>query len=246
RPMRRPRRPLNSSFNALKIGGNRRRPRRGDEKKFPNSTTSHGNGRISSASSRGFRAAHRGGAVRRARPYWLFLMRTDGLAYGIKSALDRAAVPFFKMRPRPFSPGFQTVRRRIIESAIDNGVLRDSLELPPGYGIAMDERVVEYPWLFGRLKRAGRMLDAGSTFNFDFLLDRPPLKGADLTIMTLAPEKRCYWHAGYSYVFGDLRRTYFADGTFYTDASISPSEHIGLDNTMLYTASAAAAEVDEN
>jgi SAM-dependent methyltransferase len=173
-------------------------------------------------------------------------MRKDTLAYGIKSALDRAAVPLFKMRLRPFSPGFQTVRRRLIESAIDDGVLRDSLDLPAGYGIAMDERVVEYPWLFGRLKHPGRMLDAGSSFNFDYLLDRPPLKGADLTIMTLAPEKRCYWHAGYSYVFGDLRRTYFADGTFDTVASISTIEHIGLDNTMLYTASAADAEADES
>ena len=83
--------------------------------------------------------------------------------------------------------------------------------LPPGYGVAMDERVVEYPWVFARLTTVGKMLDAGSTFNHDFLLERPPLRGADLTIMTLAPEKRCYWYNGYSYVFGDLRDTMFAD-----------------------------------
>jgi SAM-dependent methyltransferase len=89
------------------------------------------------------------------------------------------------------------------------------------------------------------MLDAGSSFNYDFLLERPPLKGADLTIMTLAPEKRCYWHDGYSYVFGDLRKTVFSDRTFDTVASISTIEHIGLDNAMLYTGRSADAENDE-
>ena len=109
----------------------------------------------------------------------------------------------------------------------------------------MDERVVEYPWLFARMTMVGKMLDAGSTFNHDFLLERPPLRGADLTIMTLAPEKRCYWYRGYSYVFGDLRHTVFSDHTFDTIASISTIEHIGLNNTMLYTEDPDDAESDE-
>jgi SAM-dependent methyltransferase len=174
------------------------------------------------------------------------MMRTDNLVQTVKWLLDGAAVPVFKMRPRPFSPGYQTVKRGIIMSAIDGGLLRDGKELPRSYGVAMDERVVEYPWLFSRLTHVGKMLDAGSTFNHDFLLQRPPLRGADLTIMTLAPEKRCYWHDGYSYVFGDLRNTMFADDVFDTIASISTIEHIGLDNTMLYTGNPEDAESDEN
>ncbi len=173
-------------------------------------------------------------------------MRTDRLAHGVKRLLDEAAVPIFRMRQRPFGPGYQTAKRRTIKSAIDSGLLRDGRELPPGYGIAMDERVVEYPWLFARMKDVGRMLDAGSTFNHDFLLERPPLRGADLTIMTLAPEKRCYWYKGYSYVFGDLRHTMFLDHSFDTVASISTIEHIGLNNTMLYTGNPDDTESDEN
>jgi SAM-dependent methyltransferase len=96
------------------------------------------------------------------------------------------------------------------------------------------------------LNKVGKMLDAGSALNFDFILQRPPLKGADLTIMTLAPEKRCYWHDGYSYVYGDLRKAVFADQTFDTVASISTIEHIGLDNAMLYTGDSADAENDES
>jgi SAM-dependent methyltransferase len=170
-------------------------------------------------------------------------MHTDRLNR-LKSLLDGAAVPLFKIRRQPFSPGYQTAKRQIITSAIDAGILRNGQNLPVGYGIAMDERVVEYPWLFGRLTNIGKMLDAGSTFNHDFLLERAPLKGTDLTIMTLAPEKRCYWYKGYSYVFGDLRKTVFADQTFDTIASISTIEHIGLDNTMLYTGNPADAESD--
>lgn len=173
-------------------------------------------------------------------------MRTDNLLHGVKLLLDGAAAPVFRMRPRPFGPGYQTVKRRIITSAIDSGLLGAGKELPRGYGVAMDERVVEYPWLFTRLTNVGKMLDAGSTFNHDFLLQRPPLRGADLTIMTLAPEKRCYWHGGYSYVYGDLRNTMFADHVFDTIASISTIEHIGLDNTMLYTGNPEDAESDEN
>src|SRR6185312_9711755 len=101
-------------------------------------------------------------------------MRTDRLTHGVKWLLDEAAVPIFKIRQRPFSPGYQTVKRRTIESAVDAGLLRDGQNLPPGYGIAMDERVVEYPWLFARMEAVGKMLDAGSTFNHDFLLERPP------------------------------------------------------------------------
>jgi SAM-dependent methyltransferase len=173
-------------------------------------------------------------------------MHINGLAHRLKWALDAAAVPVFRMTRRPFSPGYQTAKLLTLKSAIDLGVAREGQDLPRGYGIAMDERVVEYPWLFARLKPdVGKMLDAGSALNHDYLLERTPLKGADLTIMTLAPEKHCYWYQNYSYIFGDLRRTIFADETFDTIASISTIEHIGLDNTMLYTGNTADAEKDE-
>ncbi|WP_456862355.1 methyltransferase domain-containing protein [Bradyrhizobium sp. USDA 4503] len=174
------------------------------------------------------------------------MMSASDLMHQLKWVADGLAVPLFKLRPRPFGPGYQTVKRDTITAAIDAGLLQAGKELPPGYGVAMDERVVEYPWVYARLNNVGKMLDAGSTFNHDFLLQRPPLRGADLTIMTLAPEKRCYWHDGYSYVFGDLRNTMFGDQVFDTVASISTIEHIGLDNQMLYTGDPRDAETDRD
>jgi len=164
----------------------------------------------------------------------------------IKEALDILATPLYVgLGRRPWSPGYQTAKKRAIGAAIDAGFFSEDAELPPGYGQYIDERVVEYPWLFAQLpKNPGKMLDAGSTLNHRFLLERAPLTNAALTIMTLAPEKKCFWQRSISYLFGDLRHPVFADGVFDVVASISTIEHIGLDNTLLYTNDASKKEAD--
>jgi SAM-dependent methyltransferase len=177
-------------------------------------------------------------------------MHTGGIAFKIKSAIDAAALPLYLLRGRPpWSVGYHTSKRRAIEAAIDQRAVLRRTNLPAGFGVAIDERVVEYPWLFGHLSELGkpkpRVLDAGSILNHDFILSRAPLKGGDLTIMTLAPEKYCQWYDRVSYVYGDLRETFFNDQTFDVIICISTIEHIGLDNTLLYTSDRQRAERDE-
>lgn len=117
--------------------------------------------------------------------------------------------------------------------------------LPPQFGRWLDERIVEYPWFFSRLPAGtGRLLDAGSVLNFEFLLQQPRLREKDLTIMTLAPEAECFWRYAVSYVFGDLRETGFRDNYFDSIACISTLEHVGLDNTLLYTKDSTKKEND--
>ena len=168
------------------------------------------------------------------------------MLFEIKGILDTLATPFYVSRGRrPWSPGYYTAKRKTICSAIDNNLLAGGSDLPAGYGRHIDERAVEYPWLFGQfLERPGKVLDAGSALNHRFLVERAPLKNANLTIMTLAPEKRCYWDRSISYVFGDLRNTQFANAVFDTVVSVSTIEHIGLDNTMLYTGDVSKKESD--
>lgn len=168
------------------------------------------------------------------------------MLFEIKELLDGLASPFYKLRGRrPWSPGYYTEKKRTICSAIDTGLLSRGSELPKKYGYRIDERSVEYPWLYAQLpKNPGKMLDAGSALNHRFLVERAPLRDAQLTIMTLAPEKRCFWERSISYVFGDLRKTFFADSVFDVVVSISTIEHIGLDNTMLYTGDASKKETD--
>ena len=164
--------------------------------------------------------------------------------YRIKENLDAIAHPIYNITGRrPYAPGYYTEKRRTIENAIDQGYLRQGRELPASYGPSMDERVVEYPWVFGQLPvDAGPVLDAGSAFNHAFLIDRLPFPASSLTICTLAPEKRCFWKRGISYVFDDLRASRFGAGAFNMVLSVSTIEHIGLDNEMLYTKDASKRE----
>jgi SAM-dependent methyltransferase len=168
------------------------------------------------------------------------------MLFSIKEALDKLAMPLYVARGRrPWSPGYYTAKQRTICSAIDGNLLTSGGDFPPGYGCHIDERAVEYPWLFAQLpKNPGKVLDAGAALNHSFLIKRAPLREAQLTIMTLAPEKRCFWKQSISYVFGDLRTPLFADALFDVVASISTIEHVGLDNTMLYTEDASKKESD--
>ena len=177
-------------------------------------------------------------------------MHTRGILFKLKSGIDAAALPLYWLRGRPpWSGGYYTSKRRAIEAAIDEHAVTPGKDLSAGFGIAIDERIVEYPWLFGHLskleKARPRVLDAGSILNHDFILKRAPFKGGDLTIMTLAPEKYCQWYDGFSYVYGDLRETFFKDQTFDIVICVSTIENIGLDNTLLYTSDRQRAERDE-
>jgi hypothetical protein len=119
----------------------------------------------------------------------------------------------------------------------------DPTRLPCPYGRWLDERIVECPWLLSQLPEGpATLLDAGSALNHDFILRHAKLRHKSLTIMTLAPEADCFWHAGISYVYGDLRHTVFRDDYFDHIASLSTIEHIGLDNTLFYTADRGKAE----
>ncbi|WP_051937770.1 methyltransferase domain-containing protein [Ferriphaselus sp. R-1] len=166
------------------------------------------------------------------------------MLFRIKEVLDGLALPVYQLRgARPWSAGYYTAKKQAICSAIDSGVFSKKVALPTGLGLRIDERVVEYPWLFAQLPKApGRVLDAGSALNHRFLIERSPLSEADLTVMTLAPEKRCFWDKSISYVYGDLRKPMFAEASFDVVASISTIEHIGLDNTLLYTADSTKKE----
>jgi SAM-dependent methyltransferase len=117
--------------------------------------------------------------------------------------------------------------------------------LPVGYARGLDERAVEYPWLFSRLPdHPGTLLDGGSVLNHDFLVCHPRLAPKKITVMTLAPEDVCFWQQGISYVFGDLRDTYFRDNSFDYVVSLSTLEHIGLNNTLYYTSDGSRNEQD--
>jgi SAM-dependent methyltransferase len=141
------------------------------------------------------------------------------------------------------NPGYGVVREKQIKAAIAARAFNQK-KLPVPYGLGWDERVVEYPWLFSRLDdKPGKMLDAGSVLNFDYLLRRPELQSKQLVISTLAPESDNFWWRGVSYTYEDLRAASFRDEYFDSVVCLSVIEHVGMDNSV-YTKNAQQREVE--
>jgi SAM-dependent methyltransferase len=120
----------------------------------------------------------------------------------------------------------------------------DGAPLPAGMGAGYDERVVEYPWLFGR-GLGGRVLDAGSVMNHRHVVE-PLLEAAeDLTIATLAPEPVAFTELGVSYLYADLRELPLRDDWFDEVVCLSTLEHVGMDTAVYGAAVPRAAEPEE-
>ena len=135
----------------------------------------------------------------------------------------------------PWSFGYNIYKWKMIENYLQSDVFNKG-NLITNYGFRIDERIIEYPWLLSRLPNdEGILLDAGSTLNFELILNQPSLQSKKIFISTLAPEGNCYWKRGISYIFEDLRNCCYRDNLFDYVACISTAEHIGLDNTILYT-----------
>jgi SAM-dependent methyltransferase len=136
---------------------------------------------------------------------------------------------------RPWTHEYADVHHRFVAEILDDASLVERFAraetLPPGYGVGLDERVVEFPWLIAQ-KLSGRVLDAGSALNHKHVLDRALRDMDALHIVTLAPEEVAFPDRGVSYVYADLRDLPYRDGYFTGVASLSTLEHVGMDNTM--------------
>ena len=144
---------------------------------------------------------------------------------------------YIKGGRKPWSTGYNLFKENLIKQSINS---RSTLEkfaqgniLDQNYGEFIDERVVEYPWIISRLSSAkGKLFDAGSILNFDYLVNHESIANKDLTIGTLEPECSCFWKSRISYVFCDLRHLPFQDNWFDEVISLSTIEHIGMNNSM--------------
>ncbi|HZN05236.1 MAG TPA: class I SAM-dependent methyltransferase [Pyrinomonadaceae bacterium] len=146
---------------------------------------------------------------------------------------------YLKSDRRPWREGYYEYREKCLGEAVVDQALLDTFaedrSLPPRYAYRLDARLIEIPWVLSRVRKLDsgrRFLDAGSAFNYDFVLTAPALKDKQLSIVTLAPEGQAFWQLGVSYLFGDLRDLDLRDNRFDAVACISTIEHIGMDNTM--------------
>jgi hypothetical protein len=146
---------------------------------------------------------------------------------------------FLKRGQKPWSKGYSEYRERFIRGILDDqdllSLFRMKSQLPVHYGYRLDERVVEYPWILTHLDmRDTVLLDAGSALNFQDILSLDILMKKKIVIYTLAPED-VISRETLSYIYGDLRYTILRSEIFDEIACISTLEHIGMNNTLLYT-----------
>ncbi len=111
----------------------------------------------------------------------------------------------------------------------------------------LDERVVEYAWLFDRMRSLdrprGRVLDAGSVLNHQNVLESWRRSGrSPVSIVTLGYEGHATVSNDVRYEFADLRLLPYRDEWFSNVVSLSTVEHIGLDNAIYGPAAGAAAK----
>ena len=135
----------------------------------------------------------------------------------------------------PWTHGYSQAKERFIREAIANGdileLFRNAEKLPEQWGVGLDERCVEYPWLLSNLNNGPEhLLDAGSILNSQFILDHPIFREKKLHILTLAPEGSCFWHKCVSYLYDDLRDIPIRNDYYDTIVCLSTLEHIGCDN----------------
>lgn len=151
--------------------------------------------------------------------------------------------------PLAWTAEYLTLRERTLRSAVADPVLLERFAtgapLPPAYGQGLDERLVELPWVLSHLPPGYALtLDAGSSLNHALMLDQPALAEKRLHIITLVPEKECFWDRGISYVYDDLRALPFRDALYDVVVSVSTLEHVGCDNAF-YGAPDAARSIDD-
>ncbi|MDF0668347.1 MAG: methyltransferase domain-containing protein [Nitrospira sp.] len=157
-----------------------------------------------------------------------------------KAEINRQA--YLHTGRRPWSRGYGEYRQSEIQRILDHGLFSAD-QLPQHYGFRLDERVIEYPWLFNRLRAdEGVLLDAGSVLNHRFLLERAVFRNKRVFISTLAPEPISFNALGVSYVYEDFRDSGFKNDYFDWIVSLSTLEHVGMDNTMLYTSDVSKRE----
>lgn len=148
----------------------------------------------------------------------------------------KIANDFFKNGQIPWSEGYVAHKEESIITSVSSAVILEKFfqkNIPTNYGYRLDERIVEYPWIFANLLKVKTIfLDAGSTFNFDYLLNNELIENKDKYIYTYYPEGNSYNHKRISYVYGDLRDLPFRNNFFEEIVCQSTIEHIDMDNSM--------------
>ncbi len=147
---------------------------------------------------------------------------------------------------RPWSLGYSVFKYDLIRRYVETNYCASFQgKLPQNFGMGTDERIVEYPWFFSRLKdNHSVILDAGSSLNHYPILTLSALENRRLYLSTLDYEGFHRLPNCPSYIYEDLREMCYKNEFFDAVVAISTIEHVGMDN-HLYTADSTKRECDQ-
>ena len=135
----------------------------------------------------------------------------------------------------PWTHEYVAAHRSFVAYALDDAIVMNLFargrRLPEDFGVGLDERVVEYPWLFAQ-RLGGDALDAGSVLNHAHILERVEPMVARLTVATLVSEEPALPLDAVTFQDADLRALPFQDASFDTVVCLSTLEHVGMDNAV--------------
>lgn len=157
--------------------------------------------------------------------------------YNSRTHNARILKEYYLSNQNPWTPGYYLHKEESIKNVLNNEsllkIFQDDSILPESFGYRIDERIVEYPWIFSRLSdKNSRILDAGSTLNFEYLVNHRSIKNKELSIYTFYPEENCYHQNRINYLYGDLRDMPYKDSYFDEIVCQSTIEHIDMDNSI--------------
>lgn len=154
----------------------------------------------------------------------------------ISSFFEPISRTIYQIRKIPHSIGYTPYKWLLIAKTINNSEILDLFKqkkTPILFGVGVDERCVEYPWLFANFKTDSEIvLDAGSTFNYKPIIEHPYFKTRKLHIYTFFPEFINFRRSNVIYDYGDLRNMKYSDNSFDQVISQSTIEHIDMDNSI--------------
>lgn len=171
---------------------------------------------------------------------WIFEKAKDAYRAHQTAKLRRAKALkrklYFQNGQIPWSDGYWDYRNEQIAQSIADSKILDMLRqgiLPGRFGYRLDERIVEYCWIFSQLPQEKiKLLDAGSTFNHEFIISNLDLSQIELSILTYAPEYPNFNEKRISYIYADLRDMPLRSEYYDVVVSQSTIEHIDMDNSM--------------
>jgi SAM-dependent methyltransferase len=141
----------------------------------------------------------------------------------------------------PWSEGYSKYRSALVTSVLKSpdvlSAFENSLPLPDNFGFKIDERVVELPWVASRLGPGNSVLDAGCAF-FKYPAARERISEHNsVTLIALDAKDMTFDLKARSVdrVQADLREIPLPSESFDSAICISTIEHVGMDNTQLYT-----------